>query len=349
MRSVPSTANGAGVGEFPITVKQLQDLVDPKSIKNLRELGGTQAVVERLRTDPKKGLSTSEVDMVTDRKGVAHSVPFGARKKQFGENRLPPAKSTPFLMLVWEALQDTTLIILMIAAAISIAIGIYDEVQYNRERQHAIENGEEPPDGELGHWVEGVCILGAVIIVVLINSTNDYRKEKQFRKLNDKKESREVHVIRDGAQCQISIFELVVGDVCAINYGDVVPADGLLLEGRSIRCDESGMTGESDAIKKDLTEDPFLLSGTKVLEGQGYMVVINVGENSLNGKTLMSLRTEAEDTPLQIKLAALAESTRPRPPAWATPPCVDAPCRRLTCGRRGHPHARPIQPLASAA
>ena len=68
------------------------------------------------------------------------------------------------------------------------------------------------------------------------------------------------------------------------------------------------MTGESDAIKKNLADDPFLLSGTKVLEGVGRMLVIAVGPNSMHGRAMLSLRVEPQDTPLQIKLADLAES-----------------------------------------
>jgi P-type Ca2+ transporter type 2C len=294
------------VPAFPIAVRQLQDLVDPKSTKKLAELGGVDAVVKALRTDPKQGLSAA----AEAEDGAGPNEPqFARRRTQYGVNRLPPATSAPFWLLVWEAMQDRTQIILMIAATISIAIGIYDEVKASMDRKAAIEQGLPPPEAKLGHWVEGVAILVAVILVVLVNASNDYQKEKQFRKLNSKKEDRDVNVIRDGVQCQISVFDLVVGDVCAVAYGDILPADGLLLEGRSIRCDESGMTGESDAIKKNADEDPFLLSGTKVLEGQGYMVVINVGVNSLNGKTMMGLRTEAEDTPLQVKLGHLAEST----------------------------------------
>jgi len=68
------------------------------------------------------------------------------------------------------------------------------------------------------------------------------------------------------------------------------------------------MTGESDAIKKDADKDPFFLSGTKVIDGVGQMMVINVGPNSLNGKTLLSLRKGDTTTPLQDKLSDMAET-----------------------------------------
>lgn len=143
----------------------------------------------------------------------------------------------------------------------------------------------------------------------MVNAANDYQKEKQFRKLNAKKEDREVRVLRNGLDAQLSVFDLVVGDVVHIETGEIVPADGIFIDGQDVRCDESGMTGESDAIRKAVDRDPFMLSGTKVLDGIGTYVVIAVGPNSLNGKTLLSLQGEVDDTPLQKKLEDLAEST----------------------------------------
>jgi Ca2+-transporting ATPase len=94
----------------------------------------------------------------------------------------------------------------------------------------------------------------------------------QFKKLNEKKEDRRVNVLRDGEQTQISVFELVVGDVLFLETGDVIPADGVLISGSNLKCDESGATGESDAVKKGADHDLFLLSGTKVLDGVGRLV-----------------------------------------------------------------------------
>lgn len=173
-------------------------------------------------------------------------------------------------------------------------------------------------------WIEGVAILVAVLIVVLVGSLNDWQKEKQFKKLSDKRDDRTVKVIRDGNEQIINTRELLVGDVALLEPGEVVPVDGIFLEGHSVRCDESGATGESDAIKKStyaecLHEqqnlepgrraklDCFMISGAKVLEGAGKYVVIAVGTHSFNGRIMMSMRTEAEETPLQLKLNYLAE------------------------------------------
>lgn len=104
--------------------------------------------------------------------------------------------------------------------------------------------------------------------------------------------------------------------------GDVLPVDGVLIEGHNIKCDESAATGESDTLKKvpaqeaiDSTSagdafnkkaDPFMLSGAKVVEGLGSFLVTAVGVNSFNGKTMMALQVEPEDTPLQAKLNKIA-------------------------------------------
>ena len=110
--------------------------------------------------------------------------------------------------------------------------------------------------------------------------------------------------------------------------GEVVPCDGIFLSGHNVKCDESGATGESDAIKKvsyeeciapkyqsgaggrDLPShtDCFIVSGSRVLEGVGSYMVIAVGTKSFNGRIMMALRTDTENTPLQLKLNNLAET-----------------------------------------
>lgn len=157
-------------------------------------------------------------------------------------------------------------------------------------------------------WVEGVAILIAVAIVAGVGSVNDYQKEAQFRKLNDKKEERDVKVRRYGQEMTMSVYEVMVGDVLLLEAGEILPADGVFLKGGSVKCDESGATGESDMVRKctydealkDLerqerdpswkkpNRDPFLISGSRVLEGVGEYVVIAIGPNSFNGRVSRS-------------------------------------------------------------
>ncbi|KAE9453085.1 hypothetical protein C3L33_15012, partial [Rhododendron williamsianum] len=85
---------------------------------------------------------------------------------------------------------------------------------------------------------------------------------------------------------QVSIFNIVVGDVVYVKIGDQVPADGLFIDGHSLLVEESSITGESDHVEVDLTQNPFLLSGTKVADG--YVLHGNTkdenGNTEYNGK-----------------------------------------------------------------
>lgn len=154
--------------------------------------------------------------------------------------------------------------------------------------------------------------------------------ERQFNKLNKKNSSRSVKVVRSGQSVEISVFDLLVGDVMHIETGDVIPVDGIIIEGHGIKCDESSATGESDLLKKSSGDDvfqalkgmgssehdpkevekldPFIISGSQVSEGTGTFLVTAVGVHSSYGRTTMSLRTEQEDTPLQMKLSRLANA-----------------------------------------
>ncbi|KAF9937658.1 plasma membrane calcium [Modicella reniformis] len=350
-------------GPFAFTPVDLMTLIDPKSPEQLGHFGGTEGIIAGLHANIAKGLTTSGGNVplhrvVTDEpeKQLEATedevdktvVSFADREQYFGRNVLPKRKPKSIFELMWIALQEKILILLLIAAVVSIALGIYED--YGVEHVPAEKFNKDYTsylaiDPKIS-WVEGVAILVAVIIVVMVGSINDFQKETQFRMLNAKKEDREVKVIRNGETVLISVFGIIVGDILHLEPGDVVAADGIYLGGHNLKCDESAMTGETDAVKKVTYDelkkmeeveatarkeesriqtnhegievlhepqhgvhgvDPFIISGAKVLEGVGTYVVTGVGPNSFHGKTMMSLRTEAEDTPLQVKLNDLAE------------------------------------------
>jgi magnesium-transporting ATPase (P-type) len=101
----------------------------------------------------------------------SYMIPLQQRRHFFGTNRIPTAKSASIWLLMWHALQDPTLIILIVAAVISLAFGI---VFYSFE------------DLE---WIEGIAILLSVVVVVLVASFTDYQKERQFKALQAKQVS----------------------------------------------------------------------------------------------------------------------------------------------------------------
>ena len=109
-----------------------------------------------------------------------------------------------------------------------------------------------------------------------------------------------------GKRQKISIYDIVVGDVVHLSTGDQVPADGIFLSGYSLLIDESSLSGESEPV--NITEEkPFLLSGTKVQDGQGKMLVTTVGMRTEWGKLMETLSEGGEDeTPLQVKLNGVA-------------------------------------------
>jgi len=154
-------------------------------------------------------------------------------------------------------------------------------------------------------WAEGVAIWVAVSVVSLVGAGNDWSKDKQFRKLNSEREVFDVTVLRSGQEEVVKNVDVVVGDVLKLEAGDAVVADGFFLSGFKLKANESSVTGESDAIMKNERE-PYLISGSYVVEGTGYMLVTAVGEASFYGQTLDDVMGEASDTELQVKLADLA-------------------------------------------
>lgn len=159
---------------------------------------------------------------------------------------------------------------------------------------------------------------------MLVGTINDWHMQQQFTRLTKKTNDRMVSVIRSGKSQEISINDVMVGDVMHLATGDIVPVDGIFIQGSAVKCDESSATGESDLLRKtpaadvydaiqklDTKEaeklDPFIISGSKVNEGNGTFLVTAVGVNSSYGRISMALRAEQEDTPLQKKLNILAD------------------------------------------
>lgn len=332
---------------FAYTPGQLNKIINPKSLSAFYALGGLAGLEKGLRTNRKAGLGMDEsdldgtvtfdeakaaakkasssgtdskqplerVDSKASKRSVRRAAPadeaFYDRKRVFKDNRLPEKKGKNLLQLMWITYNDKVLILLSIAAAISLAVGLYQTFGTKHDAEH-------PPI----EWVEGVAIIVAIVIVVVVGSLNDWQKEKQFVKLNKKKEDRDVNVVRSGRTQAISVFDVLVGDVMHLEPGDMIPVDGIFIDGHNLKCDESQTTGESDLIRKHPAAqvyaaienheslrklDPFIISGAQVTEGVGTFLVTSTGVNSSYGKTLMSLREDPEVTPLQSKLNTLAE------------------------------------------
>ncbi|PWA79536.1 P-type ATPase [Artemisia annua] len=155
-------------------------------------------------------------------------------------------------------------------------------------------------------WIDGGSITFAVLLVIFVTATSDYRQSLQFQNLNAEKRNIQIEITRGGRREKVSIYDVVVGDVIPLNIGDQVPADGLLIKGHSLSIDESSMTGESKIVHKD-PKAPFLMSGCKVADGAGTMLVTSVGINTEWGLLMASICEDTgEETPLQVRLNGIA-------------------------------------------
>ncbi|XP_022854989.1 calcium-transporting ATPase 8, plasma membrane-type-like [Olea europaea var. sylvestris] len=262
------------VGNFDISLEELVSMTRENDLSLLQQCGGVKGVADKLKSDLEKGIPGDDIDLVS-------------RKNAYGSNTYPRKKGRSFWNFVWDACKDTTLIILMVAAAASLALGIKTE---------GIKEG----------WYDGGSIAMAVLIVIIFTAVSDYKQSLQFQNLNEEKQNIHMEVIRGGRRVSISIFDIAVGDVVPLKIGDQVPADGIVITGHSLSIDESSMTGESKIVHKN-SKAPFLMSGCKVADGYGTMLVTGVGINTEWGLLMSSISEDnGEETPLQVRLNGVA-------------------------------------------
>ena len=283
-------------GTYGITAHELEELMsfykergsDYRDLKQIQKLGGIDIILQKLKTDSKNGIS-SDLNRLND----------------FGSNKVFVEPVPPFCSYVWEALEDLMVRILIVAAIVQIVLGA--------------TLGEDPSKD----WVDGLSIVIAVLVVTLVGSITNWKKENKFHELNDiQNEGTKYKVIRNGNPLDIPSDDLLVGDLINIMVGDILPADLLLVEGNGIKMDESALTGESETLKKEVFEkcilkniknskppSPLMLSGTNCIEGTGKGIVIAVGDYSQKGiirRTVDNAQENAK-TPLEEKLESIAE------------------------------------------
>ncbi|MED6126006.1 putative calcium-transporting ATPase 11, plasma membrane-type [Stylosanthes scabra] len=257
---------------FGIDPDDIATLVSAHDLKNFKKFGGAEGIAGKLSVSLDDGVSKDSIDN---------------RQQIYGLNRYTEKPSKSFLMFVWEALHDLTLIILMVCALVSIGIGL-------------------PTEGWPKGVYDGLGIILSVFLVVTVTAVSDYQQSLQFRDLDKEKKKIFVQVTRDGKRQKVSIFDLVVGDIVHLSTGDQVPADGVFVTGYSLLIDESSLSGESEPVNVD-EQKPFLLAGTKVQDGQGKMIVTTVGMRTEWGKLMETLNEGGEEeTPLQVKLHGVA-------------------------------------------
>ena len=227
-------------------------------------------VLQALRAE-KEGLSTEEVQK---------------RLKEYGPNELKKEKRKSAVRLFLEQFTDILIIILLIATALSMAIGeVYD----------------------------AIVIIAIVIACAVLGFFEEYRAEKALEALK-KMTAPTATVLRNGKEVQIQTSEVVPGDILLLYTGDKVPADARLIEAVNMKTDEAPLTGESTPVNKNvkpLPEDTpisdrrnMVFTGTVVVYGRGKAVVTSTGMNTEFGKIAKMVQTvEEEETPLEKRMA----------------------------------------------
>ncbi|CAD8172417.1 unnamed protein product [Paramecium octaurelia] len=298
------------MGGFKFSAQQLQNIFTLnqrrrmcEEIDFLQQLGGLDSLLDGLCTSISSGIVSNDISK---------------RTELYGHNKREVRSPQTYCELLMDAMGDFTMRILTVAAFASIVIQVATSDDEHRSLA----------------WIEGFAIFVAVLVCTNVAALNDYSKEKQFRKLNAVSEkSKIVTIIRDGKEHRMHEENCLVGDIVKLVEGMEIPADGILIEASEIKMDESSMTGETNSIKKGtiqqcllkkdelisegaefgekdrfLIPSPALLSGTRVLEGEGLFVVCVVGDLSCLGQIKASLEQEEdEETPLQQKLTIIAE------------------------------------------
>ncbi len=238
----------------------------------------TTAVLETLDSNLEQGLTLSEAKQ---------------RLAKFGPNELVDKGTKSIFKIMWEQLTNILVVVLIIAAVVSIAIG---------------------------ESTDAIVILAIVILNTLLGVTQEYRAEQAMASLKQMAVPN-VRVRRDGEQEEVSARELVPGDIVLLEAGNIVPADGRLVESASLKAEEATLTGESEPVEKFVrvieSEDEIALGDRKnslfmstvVVYGRGTMVVTDTGMGTEMGHIADMIQgVEDDDTPLQIRLNALGRT-----------------------------------------
>ena len=224
------------------------------------------------------------------------------RREKYGENKLQEKKKKTLVQRFFEQFKDVMIIILLLAAAVSLGIAIYNTIANNHF--------------DLVEMIEPFLILAIVLINAIMGVVQESKAEKALDALKNMS-APHARVIRDGVEKIIMSAELVPGDIIKLEAGDFVPADARLLKSVNLKSEESALTGESvpsekfaDAEVKEKApigdRTNMVFSGCSITYGTALAIVTATGMDTEMGKIAGILANEEETkTPLQEKLAKL--------------------------------------------
>ncbi|GHT26003.1 calcium-translocating P-type ATPase, PMCA-type [Planctomycetales bacterium] len=212
-------------------------------------------------------------------------------RKEHGANTLTPPPREPLWKLFLEKFNDATIKILLAAAVISIILACVEKfILHNADAS----------------FIDSIGIFLAVALATLAGFLSELKSSHEFDLLNKVKDDIPVKTLRNGQLTEVSINDIVVGDIVQLSLGDKVPADGSVVTSQNLLIDEAVMTGESVAVEKK--SDDLVFRGTTISDGHGRFVVKEVGDATRLGQIAANLGSNAskDETPLVQKLTKLA-------------------------------------------
>ncbi|GAA0630834.1 cation-translocating P-type ATPase [Streptomyces thermocarboxydovorans] len=199
------------------------------------------------------------------------------RLRVHGPNEIPSRPPTPVWRRVLQQLRDPLILVLLVAAALTIATGDLSDA---------------------------AVILLVIVVNTVVGVVQEVRAEQAVRALSAMS-APEARVVRDGAERSVPAAEVVPGDLVLLAEGDIVPADGKVVDAAQLLADESSLTGESVPVEKAPDADGprgTVSAGTVVVRGRGRMEVTATGAAGALGRIAALMGTGPGLTPLQRRL-----------------------------------------------
>lgn len=265
---------------FGITLQDLKQIFSLSGGRGekLENVGGIDGLIRMLQTSPTKGIDPSTVSARTQAQALS----------RFGGNQA--SLQTNFFRLVSGILKNWPLCLLVLAGIASLIAGIIED--------------------SANAWQEGTAALLVTAVVAAISICLGYIADKQFGTRSTETSEATVTVFR-GSEVEVSVNDLVTGDVMRVETGCVLPADGLVLSSSNLKAAEASPTDSQEHQSKasfqaggNASESAFLFSGSLIVEGSGTMLVGTVGVHSTLKQSLR--REDPEPTGLQSKLGQIA-------------------------------------------
>lgn len=226
-----------------------------------------------------------------------------ASRAKYGINVITPVRKQSWIKAFLLKFTDPMIVILLVAGLLSIGVSYYEY--------------QTDPTPDFNVYFEPIGIFLAILIATTLSFFFEYKASREFNVLNKINDEEPVTVIRSGNTTSVPRSQIVVGDIVILSTGDEIPADGQLLEAKTLGVDESTLTGEPMAHKTTCPEqfDPdatypsdHVLRGTKVIEGSGIIKVTAVGDSTECGKvTIESGLESGERSPLDEQMARLGK------------------------------------------